>query len=771
MGMYPLLLDETCCFLAVDFDKASWREDVKAFRDACTRWEIPVALERSRSGNGGHVWFFFQQPVPAKLARILGSFLLTETMEMNPGIGLDSYDRLFPNQDTLPTGGFGNLIALPLQKQARGCCNSVFLDEHLNPHADQWAFLSAIRKVDLCKIETVAREAERRGKTTGVRSVLTLQDEDTDPWLAPPSRQRQESPITEPLPESIELVICDQVYIAKENLLPQIRNRLIRLAAFQNPDFYKAQAMRLSVHDKPRIIQCAEDLPGHIALPRGCLEEAQALLRNLNIKPIVRDERVGGKPLDVTFHGALRPDQQVAAAAMAAHETGVLSATTAFGKTVLAAWLIARRGVNTLVLVHRQQLLDQWIERLSTFLGLPEKEIGRIGGGRKKITGTLDVALIQSLVRKRVVNDLVAQYGHLVIDECHHISAQSFELVARRAKARYVTGLSATITRQDGHHPIIYMQCGPMRYQVNAKQQAATRPFSHCVFVRPTNFRSLNPPCPDQRAEFNQLYRELIVDAGRNQLICTDIVSAANEGHAVLVLTERTEHLQQMSDILAPQTLRVVSLQGGMGRKEIALAMERLASTPADAGFILLATGKFIGEGFDEPRLDTLFLALPVSWRGTIAQYAGRLHRLHAGKKEVRIYDYADLNVPMFARMFDKRCASYESIGYTVLLPGNAVPGWPAEVPLPIDPEWKQDYAASVRRLIQDGVDMPLANLFVHAAVKPVPQVIGSAHARSATEAFLFRRLETLPQTAGRFLLRSIFEKIARPGWFTAKLP
>jgi len=544
------------------------------------------------------------------------------------------------------------------------------------------------------------------------------------------------------------MVMGDQIYVAKENLPPPLRNRLVRLAAFQNPEFYRAQAMRLPTYDKPRIIHCAEDHPRHIGLPRGCLEEARDILDTLKIKRVLRDERCGGRPLDVSFRGALRPEQQAAAEAMLRHETGVLSATTAFGKTVLAAWLIARRGVNTLVLVHRRQLLEQWIDRLSAFLGLPAKHIGRLGGGRKKLNGALDVALVQSLVRKGAVDDRVADYGHVVVDECHHLSARSFELVARRAKARFFTGLSATVARKDGHHPIIFMQCGPVRHRVDARQQAAARPFTHSVLVRPTGFRAPAEPDPDPRVEFQKLYDALRCDEARNRMICADVLSAVREGRSPLVLTERTEHLRLLAERLAGDISNVITLQGGMKRQALRDALDRLAQSA-----VVVATGRFLGEGFDSPRLDTLFLALPVSWRGTIAQYVGRLHRLHDGKREVRVYDYADLNVPMLAKMFDRRCRGYESLGYTILLPASALPGWPTDVPLPIDPEWKKDYAASVRRLIRDGVDTPLANLFVHAARSPSPNAEGADRARSASEAFLYRRLQTLPETAGCFRL------------------
>jgi len=810
MGVYPMLLDETCWFLAADFDKVNWREDVAAFLETCRRVELPAVVERSRSGNGGHVWLFFEQAVPAVLARKLGAHLLTETMERRPDVGLDSYDRFFPNQDTLPRGGFGNLIALPLQKGPREQGNSVFLDVAADfaPHSDQWAFLASIEKITRARAEEVVRAAEGKGRVVGVRLSLPEDDEDEGtPWASPPSRRHAEPPIVGPLPENLELVLGDQIYIAKDDLSAPLRNRLTRLAAFQNPEFYKAQAMRLPTYDKPRVIACAEDFPKHIGLPRGCLDDVRELLDGLRIQHFLRDERCQGQPLDVTFHGELRPEQQPVAEAMLAHDTGVLSATTAFGKTVLAAWLIAQRRVNTLVLVHRRQLLEQWAERLATFLGLPTTATGRIGGGRKKSTGLLDVAVIQSLVRKGVVDDRVGDYGQLIVDECHHLSAQSFEQVARRAKAKFVIGLSATVARKDGHHPIIFMQCGPVRHRVDAKTQALARPFTHSVFVRPTEFFPRTEAASDVRVQFQDLYGDLIADDVRNGMICQDVVQAVREGRSPVVLTERTDHLERLAERLSPDVQHVVVLRGGMGRKQLRATADRLVSIPADEPRVLLATGRYIGEGFDDARLDTLFLTLPISWRGTVAQYAGRLHRLHDRKREVRIYDYADLNVPMLSRMFDRRCRGYEAIGYSIHLPASAVPGWPADVPLPVDPQRKQDYAASVRRLIRDGVDSPLANLFVHAASRdagilpacsegvppsadlaadlpspsdrphrthnagetPAPREAPRladelTRARSATEAFLYRRLATLPQTAGLFRLNAELP-IAFDGW------
>lgn len=759
-----MLLDETCFFLAADFDKTTWLDDVAAFLETCSQMNLPAALERSRSGRGGHIWFFFNEAVPAALARKFGAHILTETMERRPDIGLDSYDRFFPNQDTLPPGGFGNLIALPLQKRPRESGNGVFLDERMTPYPDQWEFLSSIQKISRGEVEEVVRLAEAKGRVIGVRLVPEADEEEVAPWMAPPSRRRKDAVIAGPLPKSLELTLANQIYIAKEELSPALRNRLIRLAAFQNPEFYKAQAMRLSTYGKPRIIACAEDHPKHIGLPRGCLDDLLQTLSDMKIKTIIRDQRNPGQLLNAMFQGELRPEQIAAAEAMLAQETGVLAATTAFGKTVVAAWLIAKRGVNSLVLVHRRQLQQQWIERLSTFLAMPVRTIGRIGGGRNKPTGLLDVGVTQSLVRNGVVDDLVGNYGHLIVDECHHLSAQTFEQVARQAGAKFVTGLSATVARKDGHHPIIFMQCGPVRYRVNAKDRAAAHPFEHTVMVRPTDFRPLRPANPNVRQQFQELYEELMADEERNQLICRDLTQTLREGRSPLVLTERNEHLDFLAKQFAREVPHLVVLRGGMRKKELDAVSARLAAIPAAEPRVILATGRYVGEGFDDARLDTLFLTLPVSWQGTIAQYVGRLHRLYDGKREVRVYDYADLNVPMLARMFDRRGRGYEAIGYKMQLPGSAVPGWPAEVPLPIDPKWKSQYAASVRRLVRDGVDFPLANLFVAVAVTLPPNAEGANRARSASEAFLYRRLETLSATNGKFRLNAELP-IAFDGW------
>lgn len=668
IGVYPLLSDETCWFLAVDFDKSAWAEDARAFLETCAIYQVPASLERSRSGNGGHVWIFFETPIPASIARRLGTFLLTKTMNRRPELGMDSYDRLFPSQDTMPRGGFGNLIALPLQKKPREQGNSVFVDQELNPYSDQWAFLSSIYKMNKPEVELLFGNDPDESEITGVRAVV-LDEAENEPWKLSPSRKQREPVIPGPLPEAISIVISNQLFIEKENLPSPLRNRLIRLAAFQNPEFYKAQAMHLSTFGKPRIISCCEEFPKHLALPRGCLDDLSTLLDELKIRAQIQDERVVGQPISLSFQGNLRPEQQLAVDQLIQHDIGVLSASTAFGKTVIGTWMIAERKINTLVIVHRRQLMDQWVGSLQAFLGLTKKEIGLIGGGKHRPNGMIDVAMIQSLTDKGKVNDMVGNYGQVIVDECHHISATSFEQVIRQAKARFVIGLSATVTRQDGHHPIIFMQCGPIRYRVDDRQQAAARLFTHTVIVRRTNFvlprRMENTPEPG----IQEIYAMLTIDMVRNQMIVNDILEAIKAGRSPVLLTERREHLTYFADALNGKVKNIILLAGGLGQKQRNALMEQLKNIPDDDERLIIATGRYLGEGFNDARLDTLFLALPVAWRGTIAQYAGRLHRNYERKKEVIIYDYVDDQVPVLAGMFGKRKKGYKAIGYALTLP------------------------------------------------------------------------------------------------------
>ncbi len=682
VGVYPLLEDDTCHFLAVDFDEADsdnggWREDAQGFMQSCTELGVPAALEISRSGRGAHVWVFFAGRVSARDARRLGTAVISHTCARTRQLKLATYDRLFPNQDTMPRGGFGNLIALPMQKHPRenGC--SVFVDAALRPHPDQWTFLASIEPMAPQDIEpTILRTTDGNQPL----DVTFIDDEDlATPWKRDASSSTK---LADTMPLELTVTLANLIYFEK-NALPQaLANRLIRLAAFQNPEFYKAQAMRMSVWDKPRVIGNAENYPQHIALPRGCLDAAQALLKDNGIRCDLRDERYGGEAIDVGFLGTLRPDQERAVSAMLHHDAGVLCAPTAFGKTVTAAAIIARRGVNTLVLVHRTELLKQWQERLQAFLaigvGAGKGVVGTIGGGKAKPTGRIDIAVMQSLSRQGEVKTLVENYGQVIVDECHHVGAASFDAILKRTKAKFVLGLTATPIRRDGKQPIIFMHCGPIRH-------TAARPASapHDLEVMPrTRFSRIDLPTT---AGIQDVFRHLATDMARTQAIAAEITAAFEQGGKVLVLTERTEHLDTILLALAAQVPPPFALHGRMSRKQRAALIAELDALAPDAPRILLATGKLVGEGFDHPPLDTLVLAMPVSWKGTLQQYAGRLHRAHASKTDVRIIDFVDTGHPALLRMWKKRQQGYRAMGYRMGIDASIGDGaFPGVLEMPV---------------------------------------------------------------------------------------
>ena len=663
IGTYPMLSDGTCRFLVADFDKQTWLQDAGALLAVCRSKQVPSALERSRSGHGGHVWIFFAEPLPAMLARRLGAHLLTETMQRNPDIGFESYDRLFPSQDTVPDGGFGNLIALPLQYGPRQQGNSVFLDESVDPYRDQWAYLSTLSRISRAQVMAVVDAAERQDRVMDLRRPLDGEGQEARGLT--PARLEVLPGMADSLPGSAEGVLSNQIYLPRAGLPPALINRLLRLAAFQNPAFYRAQALRHSTFGIPRIIDCGELLPHQIALPRGCREELEQLFTEWGIRLHLRDERCAGRAISTAFSGELTGAQAAAADALLAHETGVLAATTAFGKTVVAASVIAARKANTLILVHRIQLMEQWIARLGAFLDLPASSIGQVGGGQRRPGGIVDVAVIQSLVRRGEVDAMLADYGHLVIDECHHVSAVSFEAVTRRAKAKYVLGLSATVTRQDGHHPIVFMQCGPVRFRATAKAQARQRPFRHRAILRPTEFR-LAAASAQEQVPVQQIYAALSADEKRNTLIFDDVLRALDDRRSPVIITERKDHARRLAGQFSRFARNVLLLHGGMGVRRRREMMQRLEDIADTEERVLIATGRYIGEGFDDARLDTLFLALPVSWKGVLAQYVGRLHRSHPGKREVRVYDYVDEAVPVLRRMSEKRVRGYKNLGYFI---------------------------------------------------------------------------------------------------------
>ena len=660
IGVYPLLPDDTCRFLAVDFDKTTWQEDVAAFRETCSSLDIPVAVERSRSGNGAHAWFFFTEPVMATVARVMGCFLITETMSRRHQLSMESYDRLFPSQDTMPRGGFGNLIALPLQLEPRKLENSVFVDESFAPYPDQWDYLVLLKRLSPQEVQAIADRAVRKGQVIGLK-LPSDADEEQAPWERSPSGRLPEQRIKGKLPKKIRAVFAQRIFVDTKGIPSELLNRVKRLAAFQNPEFFKKQKMRLSTHNTPRVIACFEELPGHLALPRGCRDALQSLLDGYGIVLHLDDKRNIGTPTAFSFHGKLSDIQQQTVDELMRYDIGIFVAPPGSGKTVIGAWLAAVRNCSTLVLVHRKPLLDQWVAQLSRFLDLSPKEIGTIGSGKNKANGILDVAMMQSLIRKDEVADLVANYGQIIVDECHHLPAFSFERVLGEVKAKYVLGLTATPYRRDGHQPIIHLQCGPTRFSLNRKQPATDEDFTRRLILRETGF---NLSDTDSRITIQEIYTRLTADRQRNHLILGDMGQALVEGRSPILLTERKDHLEYLAGELRGTVKHLVVLHGGMGVKQRRKAMEHLASIPDNEERLILATGRYIGEGFDDARLDTLFLALPFSWKGMLVQYAGRLHRLHPGKVEVQVYDYVDSSVPMLAKMHDKRMKGFKTMGY-----------------------------------------------------------------------------------------------------------
>ena len=676
VGLYAIMPDNNCSFLCTDFDdkscKHGYKDDVLAFVGVCRDWQIPYAIERSRSGNGAHVWIFFEEPLPAFKARRLGNAILTEAMNRDGRMSLNSYDRFFPNQDRLPEGGFGNLVTLPLQGQARKNLNSVFVDDDFLAYKDQWTFLYNFKKLrenDVDKLLDLHVNEEFGALSTSSES---------KPWVTPTSQDLTKADFY----STMEIVKADKIYIPLKSISAKVLNHLKRIAAFKNPEFYSKQALRLSTYSVPRIISCFDITDEYLAMPRGCEDAILSFLNDNNVKYSITDETSHGKKISVTFTGKEREEQTDAINALLTYSNGVLHATTAFGKTVTAAAIIARKKVNTLILVHSKALLTQWHERLTEFLDIDFKEteepkkrgrkkvfspIGCLDSTCNTLHGVIDITLIQSCLDENGVKPFVQDYGMVIVDECHHVSSITFENVLKNIKAHTVYGLTATPIRKDGQQPIIFMQCGPIRFSADAKSQITKQSFDRYLIPRFTSYRSIT----EDRQTITAMYQSLSEDTVRNNLIVNDICKVVGSGRTPIILTNRTSHVTLLAEKLKTTIPNVITLTGSGTTKDKRDALLRLQAISPSEPLVIVATGKYVGEGFDYPRLDTLFLALPISWKGLVAQYAGRLHRENEGKKDVRIYDYIDIHEPVCDSMYRKRLKGYASIGYKTIIKGQ----------------------------------------------------------------------------------------------------
>ena len=658
IGIYPLLPGDVCNFLAIDFDKKTYEKDVSAFWSICDELNVPIYVERSRSGNGAHVWIFFEGSVLAKVARKLGNILLTKTIEKG-SLDLSSYDRLFPNQDTMPKGGFGNLIALPFQGKSCKEGNTVFVDKYFDVQKKQIEILANLKKMTKDEVYTIvekyANEDFAEPETTEI-----IEDDEI------PKKENIKDIM---FANNIECILDNQIYVKKLKLLPNEISYLKRLASFTNPEFYEKQRLRLPIYKTPRIISCFEEDERFLILPRGCMDKIRTICEKSNVKLVIKDNRELGIKTDYNFVGTLNKKQEKVMNELLKYDTGVLCATTGFGKTVIAAKIISKLKVNALVLVNRNSLLEQWKERLSYFLDINKKEIGQIGASKENLNGKLDIASVQSLTKKENMEDLVKNYGLVIVDECHHVAAYGFEQVMKAIRSKYVYGLTATPTRKDGLHKIIYMQCGDIRVRVANRELKQNRKMEHVVIVKNTGYKFIGEE-EKQKLQISELLNDMCNNVFRNEIIIEDIKQSVLEGRIPIVLTERVDHLKILKEGLEEKLkeldIPVVIYKGTMGKKQ-AVEVQNILREADEEGRprIILATSSSIGEGFDDSRLDTLFLTMPVSWKGRIIQYVGRLHREHDGKNKVIVYDYLD-NMKVLDKMFERRMRGYKIAGYEV---------------------------------------------------------------------------------------------------------
>nr|WP_254456052.1 DEAD/DEAH box helicase [Paeniglutamicibacter quisquiliarum] len=654
IGLYPLTARDTCFFVAADFDGDAAMLDALAYLKAARHRNIPAALEVSQSGRGAHVWIFFAQEVPAESARGLASALLHEAMGIRGSMSLRSYDRLFPSQDRHTGKGMGNLIAAPLSGKRRRHGTTLFLDTAtLEPYEDQWAYLSGLGRVSAGELKSLLRALP--APVTGRKTRLEV-----------PASSKI-SPRPAPL---VNAVIGARITLRSTDLGPAMVTALKHAAALPNPDFHERQRQRRSTWGIPRFLTSYDEtLEGDLILPRGLLPMLEKLVETAGSRLLLTDNRVAGKPGDFAFTATLHPEQQRAFNALRARTHAVLVAAPGSGKTVMACALIAAKSVSTLVLVDRKALADQWRGEILTFLG---EKSGQIGGGKSKTTGRIDVALLPTLARRKNVAELTAGYGFVVVDECHHVPAAAFSQVMNQIPARSWLGLTATPYRRDGLEELIFHQLGTFTHEFAAPrhgelpQGAAEHPAPALrLRLHDTAFDFAGDIDPSAPGGIAQIYKVLIEDGARLAQVVGDVAEAHAQGRQILVLSTWKRHLQLLADGLRAAGLEPIELTGSLKTGERREAIARINSAPADQPLLVLGTGSLIGEGFDCPRLDTLFLAAPVSFKGRLVQYAGRVTRPYPGKDTAVVHDYIDVLTPVIARAYDKRSAGYRELGFS----------------------------------------------------------------------------------------------------------